>query len=94
MRKQVAVLAGATLLVLAFGTAGTMAQTPTGSQSQSAPPGLNYNPAMSPTQPSATVTKKKRVAHTRRPVRHTTGTGSQSQSAPPGLDYNPATRSR
>ncbi len=93
MRRQLALLA-ATGLVLALGTAGTMAQTPSGSQSQSAPPGLNSNPAMMPTQPSATVIKKKRLLHTRRSVRHTTGTGSQSQSAPPGLDYNPATRSR
>jgi hypothetical protein len=91
---KLAVLAGATVLVLACGTAGTMAQTLGGSQSQSAPPGRDYNPAMSPTQPNTTVTKKKRVAHTHRQVRHTTGTGSQSQSAPSGLDYNPATRSR
>jgi hypothetical protein len=95
MRRQLALLA-ATGLVLALGTAGTMAQTPSGSQSQSAPPGLNSNPAMMPTQPSATVIKKKKksLLHTRGSVRHTTGTGSQSQSAPPGLDYNPATRSR
>jgi hypothetical protein len=100
MRARLRLLA-ATGLVLALGTAGTMAQTPSGSQSQSAPAGLNSNPAMSPTQPrvvttepSTTVLKKKRVLHTRRSLRNTTGSGSQSQSAPAGLDYNPAMRSR
>jgi hypothetical protein len=81
-------------LLFALGTAGAMAQTPTGSQSQSAPAGLNSNPAMSPTQPSGTVTKKKSIHHARRSMRHTTGTGSQSQSAPAGMDTNPAMRSR
>ncbi len=93
MRRQIAVLA-ATGLMLAFGTAGTMAQTPYGTQSQSAPAGLNSNPAMMPNQPGATTIRKKSIRHARRSVRHTTGTGSQSQSAPAGLDYNPATRSR
>jgi hypothetical protein len=94
MRRHLAIASAATVLI-ALSTAGTMAQTPYGSQSQSAPPGLNSNPAMSPSQPTATpIHKKKHVQHARRSVRRTTGSGSQSQSAPPGLDSNPAMRSR
>ncbi len=94
MRRQL-VIAAASSLVLALGTAGTMAQTPYGSSSQSAPPGLNSNPSAEIGRtPGTTVTKKKTktLKETQRSRGHTTG--SSSQSAPPGLDYNPATRSR
>jgi hypothetical protein len=102
MRRQLVIASAATALLLAIGTAGTMAQTPYGSSSQSAPPGMDHNPAaesgrtatMSSGRTAGTMTKSKKLRHARRPVSHTTGTGSSSQSAPPGMDYNPATRSR
>jgi hypothetical protein len=93
MRTTLAIALAATGLLLGMGTAGTMAQTPSGSQSQSAPPGKDMNPAMMPDRSGATVIKKKRI-HARRRIAPTTGTGSQSQSAPPGKDMNPATGSR
>jgi hypothetical protein len=103
MRRQLVIASAATALLLAIGTAGTMAQTPYGSSSQSAPPGMDHNPAaesgrtatMSSGRTAGTMTKSKKLRHhARRPVSRTTGTGSSSQSAPPGMDYNPATRSR
>ena len=93
MSKAFAVGLATTALLFAFGTTGTMAQTPYGSQSQSAPVGKDMNPAMMPDRSGVTVIKKKRI-HARRPVAPTTGTGSQSQSAPVGKDMNPATMSR
>ena len=101
MRTIIAVAMAGTALLLGVGTTGTMAQTPSGSPSQSAPVGLDSNPATTPNRPAAIVIKKKTHAH--RPTAHTTGKGSSSQSAPVGSssqsapvgeDSNPATGSR
>ena len=52
MRMTIAVAMACTALALLLGvsTTGTMAQTPYGSQSQSAPVGLDDNPATMPNQ--------------------------------------------
>jgi hypothetical protein len=94
MRRQLAILA-AIGLVIALGSSGTMAQTPYGSSSQSAPAGLDHNPSaeMGRTPGHAAVKRTKTLKQTHR-LRGAQTTGSSSQSAPPGMDYNPAAGSR
>jgi hypothetical protein len=54
MRTIIAVAIAGTAILLGVGTAGTMAQTPYGSPSESAPVGLDSNPAADmPNQPAA-----------------------------------------
>src|SRR3974390_2213902 len=102
MRTIIAVATAGTAFLLGVGTVGTMAQTSSGSPSQSAPVGLDSNPATTANRPAATVTMKNKT-HAHHPTAHTTGKssssqsvpiGSPSQSAPVGEDSNPAAGSR
>ena len=74
MRMTIAVAMACTALLLGVGTTGTMAQTPYGSQSQSAPVGLDDNPATMPNQGKTFVRERGTITT----VPRTTGEGAVS----------------